>query len=75
MAISAQKMPKLGKKGPKETKRGQNDPNGAKIYISQTFGRRNFVVPLFQSDMSCFHDCFIFISCFSDDWKCSKMPN
>ena len=34
-------------KGPKEVKRCQKGSNGAKIYISRTFGRRKLVDPSF----------------------------
>ena len=38
---------RMGQKGPKEVKRCQKGSNGAKIYISRTFGRRNLVDPSF----------------------------
>ena len=61
-------MPKYGQKGlkwvdmgPKEVKRCQKGSNGAKIYISRTFGHRSLVDLSFQSERSCFFKCFIYL--------------
>ena len=71
MTGSAQKGPKCvkrdqnGSKGPKWVKRDQNGSKRAKIYISRTFGRRNLVDLSFQSEWSCFYQCFIYFIRFS----------
>ena len=67
MTGSAQKCPNRMKMDQKRSAR-------AKIYISRNFGRKNLVYPSFQSEIPCFKGCFIFISYFSEDWDCSKMP-
>ena len=67
MTGSAQKCPNRMKMDQKRSAR-------AKIYISRNFGRKNLVYPSFQSEIPCFNGCFIFISYFSEDWDCSKMP-
>ena len=60
MCKYAQKGPKLVNMGPKEVKRCQKGSNGAKIYISRTFGHRSLVDLSFQSERSCFFKCFIY---------------
>ena len=68
MSGNAQKFPNRVKRDQKRSKR-------AIIYNSRTLGRWNLVDLSFQSEIWCFYDCFMFISYFSHDWKCSKMPN